>query len=286
MASTLGQRICWSLVLLSVLYVSGILIFVRFERGAELQMYEDNRILYTSMKDLYSFHHCEDEAFQNLSFCKNQANFGETLRVYFNQHTNSMEDLEQWTTLGTMFYITHLSTTIGYGSSHPNTPMGQLATVFFALFGIPIMGFTLAQVAQLNLKFAVFVLEKGSGKRVDTVRQQIGLLWCLLVIYIVVGAGVYSYLEPWTFLQALYFCFVTLSTVGFGDFLPSSPVSKAFSIFYMIAGLGVCASIIAVLTGLVSEAHDKSDMFLTEKIQEHCPECLAADDCCLGQRAP
>ena len=32
------------------------------------------------------------------------------------------------------------------------------------------------------------------------------------------------YREPWTIVDALYFCTVSMSTVGFGDFSPSSDV--------------------------------------------------------------
>merc|ERR1719221_1673661 len=104
----------------------------------------------------------------------------------------------------------------------------------------------------------------------NTFRIQILVLWCLLVLFLFGGAWVYSQLEAWTYLQSLYFCFVTLSTVGFGDFLPSSTASKAFSIFYMISGLGVCASIIAVLTGMVAEGHESVDTFLSQSLREEC----------------
>ena len=32
--------------------------------------------------------------------------------------------------------------------------------------------------------------------------------------------------EPWTLIDALYFCTVSMSTVGYGDFAPSSPASR------------------------------------------------------------
>jgi len=275
MSSTFGQRICFSLVLLSVFYASGCVVFIYLEREAELLSYAENRELYLKMRELWSFHHCEDPAFKSLPFCKEQHAFSESLLAYFNQHGNSIDDRQQWSILGTLFFLTHLSTTIGYGNSHPRTPGGQLATIFFALTGIPIMGYVLAQVARLDLRVTVLLLEK-LGARVNTVRRQIFVLWCLLVVFLFGGAFVYSCLEPWTYLQSLYFCFVTLSTVGFGDFLPSSTASRAFSILYMIFGLGVCASIIALLTGLVAESHDTVDTFLAQKLREDCAEgpCL------------
>lgn len=280
MVSTFGQRLLWSLVLLLTFYGFGVVVFINLEREAELQTYADNRKLYDDMKGLYAFHHCEDPAFQDLSFCKSQAGFSESLETYFNDHQNPIEDRKQWTLLGTMFFLTHLMTTIGYGNSHPITPGGQFATIFFALMGIPIMGNFLAQVARLDLVVSVYILEKLCCVKVHTVKRQICVLWCLLLLFLFGGALVYSMLEPWSYLQSLYFCFVTLSTVGFGDFLPSSTVSRAFSIFYMIFGLGVCASIIAVLTGLVQQGHNTVDSFMTQKLEGEgrpiCP-CVGGD---------
>jgi len=269
-----GQRLCWASLLLVLFYSVGVIVFYVLERKNELETYAQNKELYLSMKKLYSFDHCKDPAFANLSFCKSQKEFSASLEDYFNTHGNSMEDLGQWTPLGCVFFLTHLSTTIGYGNSHPSTASGQLACIVFALIGIPIMGYTLAQVAKLDLKVAVVLLRKLGGVKMNTWHRQVCLLWTLLMFFLLAGACVYWTLEPWSYLHSLYFCFVTLSTVGFGDFLPSSPWSKVFTIFYTISGLGVCASIIAVLTGIVAEGHDSVDEFL----KGSCPDCCGARD--------
>lgn len=275
MVSTALQRIVWSLLLLTAYYFVGVVVFINLERQAELRTYAENRELYDKMKELYSFHHCEDPAFQNLSFCQKQAEFDESLRDYFNEHGNSIKDLQQWTVLGTVFYLTHLTTTIGYGHSHPQTAMGQLATIFFALGGIPIMGYFLAQVARCELAGIVGIIQKVCQIRMSIARRQVAVLWCLMLIILAGGALVYSWLEPWSYLESLYFCFVTLSTVGFGDYLPSSPASRAFSIFYIVFGLGIGMLMIAVLTGLVAESHDSVDSFVSSKFKE-----IDADCCC------
>jgi hypothetical protein len=272
MASTHGQRLIFAFLLLFAFYTVGCIVFVHVERPAELERTQENRELYLKMKELYSFAHCEDPAFQRLSFCLEQKQFSESLETYFNEHGNAMVDRRQWTLLGCVFFLTHLATTIGYGDSHPRTPEGQFATIIFAIIGIPIMGYTLMQVARLNLRVSILLLRK-LGAKVDSLNAQISVLWSLLAIIIFGGALVYHWLEPWTYLQSVYFCFVTLSTVGFGDFLPSSPSTQAFSIFYMIFGLGVCASIISLLTGLVAEGHSAADSFVSQNMKDKCRDC-------------
>jgi voltage-gated potassium channel len=53
------------------------------------------------------------------------------------------------------------------------------------------------------------------------------------------GVLVYHWLEGWSFLDALYFCVVSLATVGYGDLTPTTPLTKIFTIIYLINGIGV-----------------------------------------------
>jgi voltage-gated potassium channel len=50
-------------------------------------------------------------------------------------------------------------------------------------------------------------------------------------------------------LNALYFTVITLSTVGYGDFYPVSPIAKIFVITLIIVGLGTFISAITTFSG-------------------------------------
>lgn len=41
-------------------------------------------------------------------------------------------------------------------------------------------------------------------------------------MYVFGGALMFSMWEPWSYLEGSYFCFITLSTIGFGDYVPGS----------------------------------------------------------------
>lgn len=58
-------------------------------------------------------------------------------------------------------------------------------------------------------------------------------------LWILLGMLVYHYLEGWSWLDSLYFCVVTLATVGYGDITPNTPFAKIFTIFYILNGIGI-----------------------------------------------
>ena len=69
---------------------------------------------------------------------------------------------------------------------------------------------------------------------------------------VLTGTIFYWRFEDWTIIQALYFSVVTLTTVGFGDFTPTSAGTQIFTIIYILTGLGV---LVALLSSVASAIH-------------------------------
>jgi hypothetical protein len=53
------------------------------------------------------------------------------------------------------------------------------------------------------------------------------------------GTVFYSLVEGWDPLDALYFSVISLATVGYGDLTPHTQLGKVFTIFFVLAGVGV-----------------------------------------------
>lgn len=54
----------------------------------------------------------------------------------------------------------------------------------------------------------------------DEFNLPVSVAFTILLIYIFFGATIYSAWEEWTFFESFYFVFISMSTIGFGDFVP------------------------------------------------------------------
>jgi voltage-gated potassium channel Kch len=69
-------------------------------------------------------------------------------------------------------------------------------------------------------------------------------------VLVLTGTIFYWRFEDWTLIESLYFCIVTLTTVGFGDFTPTTAGTQIFTIVYILTGFGV---LVALLTSVAQE---------------------------------
>jgi hypothetical protein len=67
------------------------------------------------------------------------------------------------------------------------------------------------------------------------------ILWALSTLLI--GTLFYHWMEGWSYLDSLYFCVVSLGTVGYGDLTPTTPAAKIFTIVYLINGIVILLSL-------------------------------------------
>ncbi len=61
------------------------------------------------------------------------------------------------------------------------------------------------------------------------------LTWALFTLLL--GTLVFHWLEGWNLLDSLYFSVISLATIGYGDFVPTTQIGRAFTIVYVINGI-------------------------------------------------
>uniref|UniRef100_A0A3Q0R0V1 Potassium channel, subfamily K, member 9 n=1 Tax=Amphilophus citrinellus TaxID=61819 RepID=A0A3Q0R0V1_AMPCI len=178
----------------------------------------------------------------------------------------------QWKFAGSFYFAITVITTIGYGHAAPGTDAGKAFCMFYAVLGIPL---TLVMFQSLGERMNTFVkyllkrIKKCCGMRITDVSMEnmvtVGFFSCIGTLCI--GAAAFSHYEDWSFFQSYYYCFITLTTIGFGDFvalqknraLQKKPLYVAFSFMYILVGLTVIGAFLnlVVLRFLTMNSEDE-----------------------------
>ncbi len=72
-------------------------------------------------------------------------------------------------------------------------------------------------------------------------------LGVMTVIILAVGTVFYTLVEDWSVITSLYFCVITLLTIGYGDFTPTTDAARVFTIFYVFVGLGFVLTFVSTV---------------------------------------
>jgi len=79
-------------------------------------------------------------------------------------------------------------------------------------------------------------------KEYTRVLRNFRLAGAFALLMIGLGSVFYHIVEKLNWLDAVYFCVVTLATVGYGDITPHTNLGKVFTIFYILTGVGIIAT--------------------------------------------
>ena len=136
----------------------------------------------------------------------------------------------------------------------PVTSAGRVATMLYALIGIPLCLIVLAEFGKLltvTIKLLWSVPRRLVLRTSSTIDDEFNLppvvAILLAAVYIVGGACMYMQWEDWDYMEASYFIFISISTVGFGDVLPTHNKYFIASFAYQLFGLALVAMVINVV---------------------------------------
>uniref|UniRef100_A0A665UZ21 2P domain potassium channel Talk-1 n=1 Tax=Echeneis naucrates TaxID=173247 RepID=A0A665UZ21_ECHNA len=143
-----------------------------------------------------------------------------------------------WDFSSSFFFAGTVVTTIGYGNLSPSTMSGQVFCVFYALCGIPL------NLAFLKQAGKCLTVHLGRLKRgmVSVLPYKVLSLFFISgsLLFLVIPPLLFSYVEGWTFSEGFYFAFITLSTIGFGDYVVGTDPDKEYIALYRsLAGIWI-----------------------------------------------
>lgn len=61
----------------------------------------------------------------------------------------------------------------------------------------------------------------------------------IAVSWIIIGTFLFHELESWTYAQSFYYSVATLTTVGYGDFTPTTDFNRVITALYMLIGVTI-----------------------------------------------
>ncbi|KAL1512700.1 hypothetical protein ABEB36_002247 [Hypothenemus hampei] len=166
----------------------------------------------------------------------------------------------QWKFAGSFYFATVVLAMIGYGHSTPVTAGGKAFCMAYAMIGIPLGLIMFQSIGErLNKAASIIIRQIKKYMKCDKVEAtEMNLMFAtgmLSTIIITTGAAVFSRYEGWTYFDSFYYCFVTLTTIGFGDYvalqndnaLINKPGYVTLSLVFILFGLAVVAASINLL---------------------------------------
>nr|CAD2143330.1 unnamed protein product [Meloidogyne enterolobii] len=170
-------------------------------------------------------------------------------------------------------------TTIGYGNIAPKSPLGRLFCVFYCVFGIPLAFITLTQVGQLITEIYWICLisfknwkkrkygeeekeeeEENEGEKEEEdifeqlaeIEQQLPIIiiTILIVLHSLIGGLLFHFVfDNMPLFRAIYFSFISITTIGFGDISPQPKnlLETISIIIYLSSGISIMSTMFGAL---------------------------------------
>ncbi|CAH2251351.1 potassium channel subfamily K member 1 [Pelobates cultripes] len=160
------------------------------------------------------------------------SNYGVSILNNVSAHWN-------WDFTSSLFFVSTVLSTTGYGHTVPLSDGGKIFCIFYSLIGIP---FTLLFLTALVQRIIVYVTRQpvlyihirwGFSKPAVALCHAFFFGFITFLCFFIIPAAVFSRIEEdWNFLESFYFCIISLSTIGLGDYVPGEGYNQKFRYLY------------------------------------------------------
>lgn len=172
----------------------------------------------------------------------------------------------EWSLLDALYFSIVTLTTVGYGDVVPKDTTGRIFALVLFFLGAGVVGSLIGTAftdylddpneTQAQKKSKSEARERLNERRALHPWRRLSRSLALVAIWTVVGALVFTYFEPkYSFVDACYWAGASLTTVGYGDIRPTTPVAKLFVCFYVLGGTYVCLKALGSIAAIPIEAH-------------------------------
>ncbi|PIN73916.1 potassium transporter [Candidatus Woesearchaeota archaeon CG10_big_fil_rev_8_21_14_0_10_45_16] len=90
----------------------------------------------------------------------------------------------------------------------------------------------------------------------------------LTIILLSFGTIYFHHLEDWSYVDAFYFSSMTLTTVGYGDLVPTHTSTKIITPFYAVFGIAIMLYLIGTVIGHYVQRQEKYFEHIVSVLEE------------------
>ncbi|XP_056344415.1 potassium channel subfamily K member 12 isoform X1 [Oenanthe melanoleuca] len=209
----------------------------------------------------------------------------------------------RWDFPGAFYFVGTVVSTIGFGMTTPATVAGKLFLIIYGLFGcagtilffnlfleriISLLAFIMRACYERQLQRSGLLPPNfRRGSAVSGVGSLVGWKPSVYHVMLILGifavtlsccaSAMYTAVEGWNYVDSLYYCFVTFSTIGFGDLVSNQKATYQHQGLYrfgnfMFILLGVCC--IYSLFNVISIVIKQILNWALKKLEcRCCPKC-------------
>lgn len=119
----------------------------------------------------------------------------------------------------------------GYGDIYPSTSYGQLFVVFYTSVGMPLHVLLFTMIGESFARSYQEIMIRVKGDQDAPLRRTLGYLGFFLpwiIVFYVLPSIAFIFMENWNFIDGVYYCFITLTTIGLGDYIAGNIFLKVF----------------------------------------------------------
>lgn len=151
-----------------------------------------------------------------------------------------------WTFGQALFFTATVVTTIGYGHVTPVSEVGKVFCVVLAILGIPLTLILLTACVERLMAPATRFLDFLTARLGEVCSPlsirvlHFGIIILIIIcLFLLIPAAVFALLEPgWNYFDSLYYCIISLTTIGLGDYVPGDNYVQPYRAIYKICTTG------------------------------------------------
>nr|XP_039259396.1 potassium channel subfamily K member 16-like isoform X1 [Styela clava] len=176
---------------------------------------------------------------------------------------------DNWSFEGSVFFAGTVVTTIGYGNMSPKSPLGRAICIIYALIGIPLFALMFGGLGEKIANLVLKLEERINGKASRTWVRKLVLILIVTLSFVVfcllIPSAIFQAVEVnWNYGDSFYYSFITISTIGFGDFVAGTDPESSYILiyrimvyFWIIFGMAFMATVWTLITDFYKKTGER-----------------------------